>query len=148
MRGAVAVWLAVGCAGGGDDGGAPSADVVGVRATGDAGAYTFWVSIASDETGCDRYADWWEVLDPAGNLVFRRILDHSHPDEQPFERDGGPVPVAAADEVLVRAHLHPGGYVGDGMRGSVAAGFTAWHAEEGFAAALASAEPQPASCLF
>lgn len=152
-------WIFVGALGcGGDDGGAtasdaPVADVVGVRTTGSAGAYTVYVSIASTETGCDQYADWWELLTPTGELVYRRILDHSHPDEQPFERSGGPVAIAAGDEVVVRAHLHgehalSGGYGGARMTGSVSGGFAAAAADPGFAPSLASSPPLPESCLF
>jgi len=126
----------------------PTADVVGVRVTGDPDDYTFFVSIRSDETGCDRYADWWEVLTPDGALVYRRILDHSHPNEQPFERSGGPVAVAAADSLVVRAHLHPNGYGGASLAGSVESGFPPTTLEDGFAADLATAPPLPTGCLF
>jgi hypothetical protein len=131
--------------------GAPAANVSAVSASGDPGGYTFAVSIRSDETGCDRYADWWEVLDPAGNLLYRRILDHSHPDEQPFTRTGGPVPALPDDVVIVRAHLHDVGEhsgFGAGMQGSVAGGFAAAELPADFAAALETAEPLPAECLF
>lgn len=142
-------WLLL-CAacGPGDPTGPASADVVGVRVAGAAGDYTFAVSIRSDETGCDRYADWWEVVDPDGALVFRRILDHSHPSEQPFERDGGPVPIAAEEEVVVRAHLSPGGYGGQVMLGTVADGFLPTEPEPGFAEDLVTEPPLPAGCLF
>ena len=126
----------------------PKADVVGVRAEGEAGAYTVFVSIESTETGCDLYADWWEVLTPEGALVYRRILDHSHPDEQPFERSGGPVAAQAADEVVVRAHLHPDGYVGAAMRGTFGGTFAPYTPEASFGADLATASPQPEGCLF
>ena len=126
----------------------PTADVVGVRVTGDPSDYTFYVSVRSDETGCDRYADWWEVLTPEGALVYRRILDHSHPSEQPFERSGGPVAVAATDSLVVRAHLHPNGYGGDALAGTAASGFAATTLEDGFAADLATASPLPTGCLF
>jgi hypothetical protein len=125
-----------------------TADVVGVRVTGSAHAYTFDVTIRSDETGCDRYADWWEVLTADGALVFRRILDHSHPDEQPFTRGGGPVDVGADDALLVRAHLHPDGYGGAVMAGSAGAAFAKTTVASGFAADLAAAAPLPEDCLF
>jgi hypothetical protein len=164
-------WIALACTGTGADAGpgpgpgagsdseagqAPAAaavDVVAVRATGDAGAYTLFVTLASDETGCGQYADWWEVVDPSGELRYRRVLTHSHPDDQPFERSGGPVPIAADEEVVVRGHLHVdgggGGYVGEALRGTVAGGFAPWaDAPEGFAAGLASDPPLPEGCLF
>ena len=66
------------------------ADVVAVVASGESGAYRFAVSVVSPDTGCDRFADYWEVVTPTGALVYRRVLLHSHVDEQPFVRTGGP----------------------------------------------------------
>lgn len=132
-----------------DDGAAPAADVLAVAASGEAGAYDFDVTVQSDETGCDRYADWWEVLGADGTLIFRRILDHSHPDEQPFTRGGGPVAVDADQSLVVRAHLHPTGYGGAVMSGSVASGFQAAATPDtGFGAGVAALPPQPEACLF
>ncbi len=132
--------------------GLPAANVVAVTATGGPGEYTLLVSVRSEETGCDLYADWWEVVDPGGNLLYRRILDHSHPTEQPFARDGGPVTVLPDDLFIVRAHLHDAtgqaaGY-GAGLQGSVAGGFGPADLPPGFAAELEGAEPQPTECLF
>lgn len=159
VTGAGSAWIFAGAVGCGAGDGASTvtadlaADVVGVRTTGSSGAYTVYVSIASTETGCGRYADWWELLTPSGELVYRRILDHSHPDEQPFERSGGPVAIAEGDEVVVRAHLHAEraadhGYAGAWMRGSVASGFAAMAADPAFAPSLATSPPLPESCLF
>ncbi len=130
--------------------GAPAslADVISVEAAGAAGAYTFSVGISSPDTGCDQYADWWEVVRPDGELVYRRILLHSHVNEQPFVRSGGPVAVAAADVVWVRAHLHPGGYGGAAFRGSVEQGFESAEPPHGFAADLSDAAPLPEGCNF
>lgn len=119
-----------------------------VSASGEAGAWTFAVTVESDETGCEQYADWWEVLTPEGGLVYRRILAHSHPDEQPFTRTGGPVEVAEDRTVLVRAHLHPSGYGGAAMEGSVAQGFSETELDASFAASLAEEEPQPEGCAW
>ncbi|MEO0325328.1 MAG: hypothetical protein AAF447_20390 [Myxococcota bacterium] len=133
---------------------APRASVTAVRATGSAGAYTFAVTVESDETGCDRYADWWEVLRADGTLAYRRILAHSHVDEQPFTRSGGPVPVADDETVIVRAHLRPAGvdapgvYRGQVLRGTVRGGFDPWDAPRDFAAALENADPQARGCAF
>lgn len=125
------------------------ADVVAVRAV-EAGPdrWTFFVSVRSDETGCGRYADWWELDTPDGELVFRRILDHSHPSEQPFERDGGPVAVAADEPLVVRAHLAPGGFRGEAMEGSIEAGFATVELAPGFAPGVEDLPPQPTDCLF
>ncbi len=125
------------------------ADVQAVSVTGEPGAYTFAATLLTADIDCDQYADWWEVVTPGGELVYRRILQHSHPDEQPFTRDGGPVTVQAEDEVLVRAHMNTTGYGGAAMRGSVSTGFTIDPEIDGeFAAELASQEPLPTDCLY
>ena len=126
----------------------PPANVVSVEATGEPSAYTFEVGISSPDTGCDRYADWWEVLSDSGELVYRRILTHSHVDEQPFVRSGGPVEIAAEDTVWVRAHMHPTGYGGRAAKGSVAGGFELVELDPGFAADVAEREPLPRGCRF
>lgn len=124
------------------------ADVVSAQASGNPGAYTFSVEIASPDEGCDRYADWWEVVTPEGELIYRHILLHSHVNEQPFERAGGPVEVDADTVVVIRAHMHPDGYGGQVLRGSVADGFTEAAADPDFAGDLESAPPQPRDCGF
>ena len=149
MRTVPWVLLASACAGSSPPDDLARADVVGVRSLGGSdGAVQLAVSVRSDETVCGRYADWWEVLDPDGALIFRRILDHSHPDEQPFERDGGPVPIAADDGIVVRAHLLPVGYRGTAQQGSLSAGFEDVELPSGFAAGVEALEPQPEDCLF
>ncbi len=60
------------------------AEVSEVEATGQANNYTLAVTVSSPDTGCDSYADWWEVITPEGELLYRRVLLHSHVDEQPF----------------------------------------------------------------
>ena len=124
------------------------AAITAVETSGDVDNYTFSVTVQSDETGCDRYADWWEVITPEGELLYRRILAHSHVDEQPFTRSGGPVEIEASDEVLVRSHVNPDGYSTQAMRGSVSEGFSPTTLPEDFALALAEAEPQPGDCAF
>ncbi len=127
---------------------APAADVVAVSTSGGPGGYDVAVTLRSDETGCDRYADWWEVLDSHGHLLYRRILEHSHPNEQPFDRDGGPVNVDANEPLVVRAHLSTAGYAGTVLKGSIASGFSAWKPPAGFATDLEHQGPQPTGCLF
>lgn len=125
------------------------ADVLGVTVTGEPGDYTFAVTVKSPDTGCERYADWWEVVTPDGLLLYRRILAHSHVDEQPFTRTGGPVPIDAGDVVVVRAHLAPGGYGGQVLRGAPSGEFApAPELQEGFALSLESSPPLPDVCQF
>jgi hypothetical protein len=124
------------------------ADVVSVVAHAEAGAVTFEVGVESPDTGCERYADWWEVVDSDGHLIYRRILRHSHVDEQPFVRSGGPVDVDEGTTLWVRAHMHPTGYGGKAMMGSVRAGFVSAGPEPGFAEDLADEPPLPEGCAF
>lgn len=125
------------------------ANVLAVNVTGQEGAYTFAVTVKSPDTGCEHYADWWEVVSPDGSLIYRRILDHSHVDDQPFTRSGGPVAVSAQDELIVRAHMNEDGYGGRAERGTPSSRFEGddsvgpeWHPE------LGSAAPLPESCAF
>ncbi|MGB7440218.1 MAG: hypothetical protein WA919_04060 [Coleofasciculaceae cyanobacterium] len=126
----------------------PSAEVLSVSTTGSPGSYTFSVTIDSTDTGCDQYADWWEVLSEEGELIYRRVLLHSHVDEQPFTRSGGLVAIATNQVVIVRGHMHPSGYGTQAQRGTVAEGFKPVTLPQGFAAAVASQEPQPPGCNF
>ncbi len=127
---------------------APSnlANVVSVRTTGSATNFQFSVGISSPDEDCDQYANWWEVVTPEGELVYRRILLHSHPTEQPFIRSGGPVAIDAEDEVIVRAFMHPTGYGGTAYRGSISDGFQAVQLPADFAASLSEAAPLPTIC--
>lgn len=120
------------------------ADVIAVSVSGTDVAAT----IQSTETGCDQYADWWEVLTPDGALVYRRVLGHSHPDEQPFTRSGGPVEAESDATLLVRAHMHPGGYGGAAVQGSLGGEWTTVALAPDFAAELALSDPLPDGCAF
>ena len=122
------------------------ADVERVAVTGSAGSYLFQVTVRSPDRGCGQYASWWEVVTPEGELVYRRVLKHSHTSEQPFTRSGGPVSVAADQVVIVRAHMEPGGYGGTAHKGTAASGFRVARLAEGFAAGLAGRAPLPESC--
>lgn len=132
----------------GDDSAEPShADVVAVATKEVPKGYRFLVTVRSPDTGCDRYADWWEVLGEDGSLLYRRILVHSHVDEQPFERRGGPVDIAEDTRVYVRAHLHPSGYGGRVLVGTPVEGFTdATDFDSATFAAVEAAPPQPDGC--
>ena len=124
------------------------ARVMEVEATGKADSYTFAVTVKSPDTGCDRYADWWEVITPEGELIYRRVLLHSHVNEQPFTRTGGTVAVKPEREVIVRVHMSPDGYSSLAQQGTVESGFAATTLSEGFAANLESVEPLPQNCAF
>lgn len=137
----------------------PYANVTVVAASGSDENYTFNVTIESADIDCSQFSDWWEVLGEDGSLIYRRILDHSHTDANgesdpgapgnTFTRGGGPVPVAAGDVVLVRAHMNDGGYNGQVMRGSVADGFApAPDIDANFAAGVETEDPQPTDCQF
>lgn len=123
-----------------------AADATTVTVSGGPGAYTFRVTVSSPDTGCDGYADFWEVVTADGELLYRRVLEHSHVDEQPFTRSGGPVSAGPDDEVIVRAHFSPGGYAGVALSGTPSGEFTEVDLEDDFASQLASEAPQPPAC--
>ena len=124
------------------------ANVVSVGVSGIANAYQFSIGISSPDTGCQQYADWWEVITEDGKLLYRRILLHSHVNEQPFTRSGGPVEIDPDTIVFIRAHLNPGGYGGLVMKGSAQAGFGQTTLDRGFAAGLEMEPPLPSGCDF
>ena len=125
-----------------------TSNVVSVHVAGETNAYEFAVAVSSPDTGCEQYTDWWEVVSEEGELIYRRTLLHSHVNEQPFTRSGGPVPIGSDTMVVVRSHMHPGGYSENAMRGSVANGFVAWNVAANFASELADSPPQPPDCGF
>ncbi|MEZ5833869.1 MAG: hypothetical protein R3D05_22085 [Dongiaceae bacterium] len=93
---------------------AGEADVVDVKVRkSGGGTYDFDVTIRSNDTGWEHYADAFEVLAPDGTLLGQRILLHPHTDEQPFTRDlyGVAIP-AGIETVTVRARHKPKGYDG------------------------------------
>lgn len=125
-----------------------AADVIAVETSGRAGGYQFSVTIRSPDKGCQQYADWWEVISQDGELLYRRVLLHSHVSEQPFTRSGGPVPVEPDAIVWVRAHMNPGSYGGMVMKGSVQSGFQPAALSPQFAADLEKKPPLPDDCMF
>ena len=126
----------------------PQADVISVAVNVEPNAYVLSVEILSPDTGCDQYADWWEVLSENGSLIYRRILAHSHANEQPFVRSGRPVRIEANEIVYVRGHMHPGGYGGSVHKGSVQNGFQEVTVSSDFALAVEKEAPQPSGCAF
>ena len=124
------------------------ARVVSVTTSGSENNYTFSVGISSPDTGCDQYADWWEVVTENGTLLYRRILAHSHVDEQPFIRSGGTVAINASDIVIIRAHMNTSGYGTDIYKGSINTGFTSDGVDDDFAQNLETVDPLPGGCAF
>ena len=93
---------------------AGKADVLDAKATRDAdGTYTFSVTVKSDDTGWDKYADRWEVVAKDGTVLGVRVLAHPHENEQPFTREqsGIAVPPGTSD-VTIRAHDKVEGFGG------------------------------------
>ena len=127
---------------------ADSAEVLEVKVTGSNNDYTFSVTLKSPDTGCEQYTNWWEVISPEEDLIYRRILGHSHVNEQPFTRSGGAVRITANQEVIVRAHMNNKGYGGNVMKGSVTKGFKSFELDRDFAINLETEEPLPSDCLF
>jgi len=125
-----------------------SASVTGVEVSGSENNYSFSVTIESPDTGCDQYADWWEVFDEEGELIYRRILAHSHVDEQPFTRSGGPVKISNSTPVKVRAHMNNLGYGTVLYSGTIEGGFTEEKQAQDFFIELSKTSPLPGKCAF
>lgn len=128
------------------------AAVEGVTVSGEPGRYRFTVTIRSEETGCDRYADWWEVISASEELLYRRILAHSHVDEQPFTRAGGPISLQPGERITVRVHMNNSGYSPHAYQGTIDSAGTGQFGpvtlEPNFANALAQQAPLPSGCAF
>lgn len=96
---------------------AGKADVIDVKVTIEAaGTYRFDVTIRSDDTGWEKYADRFEVLSPDGAVLGTRVLAHPHETEQPFTRELSGVAVPRhVKQVLLRAHDKVEGFGGREM---------------------------------
>ncbi len=94
---------------------AGEADVVGVEVSGQAGEYTFSVTVKHADEGWDHYADGWEVVGEDGTVYGKRVLAHPHVNEQPFTRSGRIKIPAGVKNVIVRAHDSVHGYGGKEM---------------------------------
>ena len=93
---------------------AGKADVIDATASKAAdGTYTFSVTVKSDDTGWDKYADRWEVVSTDGTVLGMRVLAHPHEDEQPFTREQSGIKVPeGVTEVTIRAHDKVEGFGG------------------------------------
>ncbi len=149
--GMTGVWALTGCTGTAESVGETGAlaDVEAVAMTGGPTDWTVSVTVRSPDVDCGQYASWWELLTPEGELVYRRILNHSHADEQPFTRASeGSVALEADTVVRVRAYLHPSGYGGQVMEGTPSGGFSAIEVESGWADELGTMAPLPEECWY
>lgn len=92
--------------------GEANVEAVEVHPTG-GNTFRFRVTIASNDTGWDYYADAFEVVAPDGEVLGTRTLHHPHENEQPFTRGlhGVEIP-GAIERVTVRAHHSEAGYDG------------------------------------
>lgn len=126
-----------------------SARITAVECIGQPDNYTFNVTIASPDTGCEQYANWWEVITPEGELIYRRILGHSHVNEQPFTRSGGPIAIGPNDPIIVRAHMNNLGYGTQVFRGVIMDdGLVMETIDADFAIDLENVAPLPGDCPF
>ena len=93
---------------------AGKADVIDVKISKESsGTFNFAVTLKSDETGWEKYADKWEVLPPDDKILGTRTLLHPHEAELPFTRSLGGVKIPASiTSVRVRAHDKVEGYGG------------------------------------
>jgi len=124
------------------------ADITQVNTQQSSTNFSFSVTISSPDEGCEQYADWWEVVSENGDLIYRRILAHSHVNEQPFTRSGSPVEVSATQQVWIRAHMNNTGYGGKAFFGSADSGFNEKDFPENFADDLDKESPLPNGCAF
>ncbi len=86
---------------------ADPADVVEVTATQTGDSWRFDVTLLHPDTGWDHYADGWEIVDAAGNVLGSRPLAHPHVNEQPFTRSTSGVMIPdGTREVFVRTRCN------------------------------------------
>ena len=110
--------------------------------------YNVRIGIASPDTGCEQYANWWEIVTLEGKLVYRRILSHSHVNEQPFIRGASKVQLDKDQEYYIRVHMNNTGYSRFGHEGSITSRFRSTELPEDFALELANEAPLPKGCDF
>jgi hypothetical protein len=125
-----------------------NAQVTEVSSSGEPNNYTINTTISSPDKGCEQYADWWEIIDLEGNLIFRRILAHSHVNEQPFTRSGSNISLESDTEIFIRVHMNTTGYSFAVQKGSIEKGFLATELSNEFAQNLEKVSPLPNGCAF
>ena len=90
---------------------AGQAEIIDVRVSNNQDSFRFDVTLKHDDTGWDHYADGWEVISPAGDVLGKRILAHPHVYEQPFTRSLSGVRIPQeVSTVSIRAHDSVHGY--------------------------------------
>lgn len=89
---------------------AGEADVIGVEVRRTApNVYGFDVTVRSNDSGWDYYAERFEVVAPDGTVLGTRVLLHPHETEQPFTRELDGVRIAPSTrQVTVRAWMKRG----------------------------------------
>jgi hypothetical protein len=93
---------------------AECAHVVDVTIEPGSNGFTVAATVASNDTGWEKYADAWQVLGPDGELLGERILTHPHENEQPFTRSLSGVQIPeGVTEVTVAARDLVLGFCGD-----------------------------------
>ncbi len=58
-------------------------------------------------------------------MLYRRVLLHSHLNEQPFRRMGDAVKIQPQEEVIVRVHMNSSGYITMTQKGTTESVFSA-----------------------
>lgn len=95
---------------------AGKADVVAVKVRPEGAGFSFEVTIQSDDTGWDKYADRWDIVAPDGAVLGSRVLLHPHEAEQPFTRSLSGVAIPEdIKAVVIRAHDKVEGFGGAEM---------------------------------
>jgi hypothetical protein len=88
-------------------------DVSASQANDNNGTWTFAATVKSADTGWDKYADQWIVLDGESSILGTRDLLHPHETEQPFTRSlTGVVVPTSLDYVVIAARDSVAGFCG------------------------------------
>jgi hypothetical protein len=118
----------------------------------------FVVDIKSPDTDCENHADWWEVVSPEGELLYRQLIPDVHGYERPFTLTSDPIPLPPTQPVVIRAHLHqleqelssqddlPTGYADYVLYGTVESGFKGQRLSTYWAKQVEQLDPQPSTC--
>ncbi|MDA3904332.1 MAG: hypothetical protein PF441_12900 [Desulfuromusa sp.] len=95
---------------------AGEADVIRVEVDKSGSVYNFNVTVKHGDEGWQHYANKWDVVSPAGQVLGTRVLYHPHVNEQPFTRSLSGVAIdAGISSVIIRAYDLVHGYGGAEM---------------------------------